>query len=241
MRFLKLLLVSIAMVLTATISSAQKYEILKNIDGHLLYSDGEEWLLRSDWEERYGHRAFKEHFGDGTLYDHAQEQDILRDNILNSVTLLGEGNVVWSRVIECDAPIESLKLAARKRMASIVHESDNTIIGGVIEHGFVRDDQGRPWGIKHAHWKGIVTYEFREGRYRVSVSHIQYKAERGASLGIYSLSFSTSKAYAPISNIIYPYSRRANMGRYYRLVDFIDYNFCSIFVLFESAIDTPEW
>ena len=101
-------------------------------------------------------------------------------------------------------PHHELKLAARKRMASVIYETEDKIIGGIIEHGFIRDEQGRPWGIKHAHWKGIVSYEFKEGRYKVSVSHIQYKAERSSSLGIYSLSLTTEKEYAPLANLLYP-------------------------------------
>lgn len=221
---------------------AQEFEVLKNINGNLRYSDENgEWLSRQAWQDKYGRKAFRQHFGDGSRYDHSEELDFLRSDIQQSVKLLGEGNVVWERVVETDAPREELILAARKRMASVIHESKDRIVGGIIEHGFVRDEMGRPWGIKHAHWKGIVTYEFKEGRYKVSVSHIQYKAERGSSIGIYSLGFSTEKAYAPFANLLYPYSRKAGDYRYYRLVDFIDYNFTTTFVLFDAAINNNNW
>ena len=144
---------------------------------------------------------------------------MVRTDILQSVKLIGEGNIIWERVIESDAPVEQLKLAARKRLASVLYESKDKIVGGVIEHGFVRDDKGRPWGIKNAHWKGVVTYEFKEGRNKVSLSHVQYKTMRSSSLGIYSLGFATEKTYIPLANLLYPYSQSTNTGRYYRLVD----------------------
>lgn len=64
-----------------------------------------------------------------------------------------------------------------------------------------------------------MTYEFKEGRYKVSLSHVQYKTLRSSSLGIYSLGFATEKTYNPLANLLYPYSQRANTERYYRLVD----------------------
>lgn len=234
--------IAMALLLATLALSAQEYDVLKNRDGILLYSDDDgKWLSRQAWQEKYGRKAFREHFGDGSEYDHAEELNILRSDIIKSVKLMGEGNIVWERIIETDAPREELRLSARKRMASIIYEAEDMIVGGVIEHGFIRDEQGRPWGIKNAHWKGIVTYEFRDGRYKVSVSHIQYKAERGSSIGIYSLGFSTEKAYAPMANLLYPYSRKAGDYRYFRLVDFIDYNFTSTFVLFETSQTTNNW
>lgn len=230
-------------ILLGTLSTyAQEYETLKNINNDLLYSDAEgRWLMREAWQQRYGRKEFRAHFGNGTRYDHSQEIDFLREDIQQSIKLMGEGNIIWSRVVHSDTPHKELKIAARKRMASLVYESDSIIIGGVIEHGFARDYQGRPWGIKQAHWKGIVTYEFKDGRYMVSVSHVQYKAERGSSLGIYSLALSTEKAYAPFANLLYPYSRKASDSRYYRLVDFLDYNFTSMFVLFEATPENNDW
>ena len=238
----KSLLIVLAMLLGVLTLSAQEYDVLKTINGVLLYSDDSgQWLTRKSWLSKYGNREFREHFDDGSRYDHSEEVNFLRTDIQESVKLMGEGNIVWERVIESDVPHHELKLAARKRMASVIYETEDKIIGGIIEHGFIRDEQGRPWGIKHAHWKGIVSYEFKEGRYKVSVSHIQYKAERSSSLGIYSLSLSTEKAYAPLANLLYPYSHKANTSRYFRLVDFIDYNFTTTFVLFETAIETSNW
>lgn len=235
-------IITLLLLLGLSTLSAQEYDVLKNSDGILLYSDNNgEWLSRKAWQERYGRKEFREHFGDGSRYDHSEECDFIRRDILASVKLLGEGNVVWERVVECNVPRAELVLAARKRMATIIYESEDKLVGGVVEHGFIRDDQGRPWGIKRAQWKGIVSYEFKEGRYKVTVSHIQYKSERSSSLGIYSLGFSTEMAYAPIANLLYPYSRKAGDYRYYRLVDFIDYNFTSTFVLFETALPTDNW
>lgn len=233
----------VALLLGGVLSlGAQEFEVLKNINGNLRYSDEKgEWLSRKAWLEKYSRKEFRQHFGDGSRYDHSEEVNFLRNDIQESVKLLGEGNIVWERVVETEAPREELILAARKRMASVIYESQDMIVGGIIEHGFIRDEMGRPWGIKHAHWKGIVTYEFKEGRYKVSVSHIQYKAERGSSLGIYSLGFSTEKAYAPFANLLYPYSHKAGNYRYYRLVDFIDYNFTTIFILFDTALKSNNW
>ncbi|MBR3827333.1 MAG: hypothetical protein IKJ38_06460 [Alistipes sp.] len=233
----------VALLLGGVLSlGAQEFEVLKNINGNLRYSDEKgEWLSRKAWLEKYSRKEFRQHFGDGSRYDHSEEVNFLRNDIQESVKLLGEGNIVWERVVETEAPREELILAARKRMASVIYESQDMIVGGIIEHGFIRDEMGRPWGIKHAHWKGIVTYEFKEGRYKVSVSHIQYKAERGSSLGIYSLGFSTEKAYAPFANLLYPYSHKAGSYRYYRLVDFIDYNFTTTFILFDTALKSNNW
>lgn len=238
------LLLAAVLLLGITSVSAQDvtHGVLRQKSGELLYAaDDNQWLTREAWIERYGRKEFRLTFGNDSRYDHAQELGMVRTDILQSVKLIGEGNIVWERVIESDVPVEQLKLAARKRLASVLYESKDKIVGGVIEHGFVRDDKGRPWGIKNAHWKGVVTYEFKEGRYKVSLSHVQYKTLRSSSLGIYSLGFATEKTYIPLANLLYPYSQRANTGRYYRLVDFIDYNFSAIFVLFEAAMPVEEW
>ena len=234
--------ITVIMLLSAVSSHAQEYEVLKDRNEVFYFSDENgNWLTRDEWQDRFGRKAFRKHFGNGTRHDHSQEADFYRNNIQHSIKLVGEGNIVWERIVESDAPREELMMAARKRMASIIHESDDKIVGGIIEHGFIRDELGRPWGIKHAHWKGIVTYEFREGRYKISVSNIQYKASRGGSLGIYTLSLSTEKAYAPIANLLYPYSDKAGSYRYFRLVDFLDYNFTTTFVLFEADTQEDEW
>ena len=232
------------LLLGLTPMSAQDatHGVLRLKSGELRYAaDDGEWLTREEWIETYGRKEFRLTFGKNSRYDHAQELGMVRTDILQSVKLVGEGNIVWERVIESDVPVEQLKLSARKRMASVLYETKDKIVGGVIEHGFLRDDKGRPWGIKNAHWKGVVTYEFREGRYKVSLSHVQYKTLRSSSLGIYSLGFATEKTYIPFANILYPYSQKAHAGRYYRLVDFIDYNFSTIFVLFEASAPVEEW
>lgn len=232
------------LLLGLTPMSAQDatHGVLRLKSGELRYAaDDGEWLTRDEWIEAYGRKEFRLTFGNDSRYDHAQELGMVRTDILQSVKLVGEGNIVWERVIESDVPVEQLKLSARKRMASVLYETKDKIVGGVIEHGFLRNDKGRPWGIKNAHWKGVVTYEFREGRYKVSLSHVQYKTLRSSSLGIYSLGFATEKTYIPFANILYPYSQKAHAGRYYRLVDFIDYNFSTIFVLFEASAPVEEW
>lgn len=232
------------LLLGLTPMSAQDatHGVLRLKSGELRYAaDDGEWLTRDEWIEAYGRKEFRLTFGNNSRYDHAQELGMVRTDILQSVKLVGEGNIVWERVIESDVPVEQLKLSARKRMASVLYETKDKIVGGVIEHGFLRNDKGRPWGIKNAHWKGVVTYEFREGRYKVSLSHVQYKTLRSSSLGIYSLGFATEKTYIPFANILYPYSQKAHAGRYYRLVDFIDYNFSTIFVLFEASAPVEEW
>lgn len=236
------LLIAVMILLGALATDAQDYTVLKNINNDLLYSDSDgQWLTRKAWQNKHGRKAFRAHFGDGSRYDHSQEIDFLREDIQQSITLMGEGNIVWSRVVKSSISHKELKIAARKRMANVIYETENTIIGGIIEHGFIRDHLGRPWGIKQAHWKGIISYEFKDGRYKVTVSQIQYKAERGSSLGIYSLSFVTEKTYAPFANLLYPYSRKAEDNRYYRLVDFLDYNFTSMFVLFETSVNDNDW
>ena len=40
---------------------------------------------------------------------------------------------------------------------------------------------------------------------------------------------------------VYVDGKRANMSRYYRLVDFLDYNFTSTFVLFETSLSSNNW
>lgn len=141
----KSLLIVLAMLLGVLTLSAQEYDVLKTINGVLLYSDDSgQWLTRKSWLSKYGNREFREHFDDGSRYDHSEEVNFLRTDIQESVKLMGEGNIVWERVIESDVPHHELKLAARKRMASVIYETEDKIIGGIIEHGFIRDEQGRP-------------------------------------------------------------------------------------------------
>lgn len=83
-------------ILLGTLSTyAQEYETLKNINNDLLYSDAEgRWLMREAWQQRYGRKEFRAHFGNGTRYDHSQEIDFLREDIQQSIKLMGEGNII---------------------------------------------------------------------------------------------------------------------------------------------------
>lgn len=240
-RINRLCIILAALLCSLSSAVAQQSGILKDSDGTLLYGDGGEWLTRNKWIEKHSRKEFRKTFGNRVLYDHAQEFGMIRTDIQHSIRLVGEGNIIWERVIESDISRDKLKLAARKRMASVIFESEDKIVGGVIEHGFIRDEEGRPWGVKNAHWKGIVSYEFKEGRYKITLSNIQYKTLRSGSLGIYSLGVSTEKTYIPFANLLYPYSKRASDTRYHRLVDFIDYNFSTSFVLFETKTMSNDW
>ena len=104
------LLIAVMILLGALATDAQDYKVLKNINNDLLYSDSDgQWLTRKAWQNKYGRKAFRAHFGDGSRYDHSQEIDFLREDIQQSITLMGEGNIVWSRVVKSKCHLRDRK------------------------------------------------------------------------------------------------------------------------------------
>ena len=105
------LLLAALLLLGVTSVSAQEvtHGVLRQKSGELLYAaDDNQWLTREAWIERYGRKEFRLTFGNDSRYDHAQELGMVRTDILQSVKLIGEGDIIWGRVIESDVPVEQL-------------------------------------------------------------------------------------------------------------------------------------
>lgn len=63
--------------------------VLRQKSGELPYAaDGNQWLTREAWIERYGRKKFRLTFGNDSRYDHAQELGMVRTDILQSVKLI---------------------------------------------------------------------------------------------------------------------------------------------------------
>lgn len=93
------------------------------------------------------------------------------------------GQAQWSRVFEDDRDVETLKYLT----LFIVRNPkvfDNMVVGE-IQHLCIQDKTISSHDMAKYEFHGIVTYEFREGRYRVTVSQIMM-SHWGDSLAGYS-------------------------------------------------------
>ena len=170
-RFVTLLLA--LLFASVAVNAQQSYEILLTTNGDALYSDANgDWLTREGWKEKYGRKDFKAHFPHPYYYDHVVERGYIRTYFRETFNMVVGGDMEWSRVLESSLPIEVLKREAASNLDNVTFE-DETSISGVIEnHDFIPDHNDRFYGLYSYLWSANVTYEFKEGRYKVTLSNI---------------------------------------------------------------------
>lgn len=169
-RFITLLF---ALFITTISVSAQVYEIMLTIKGNVLYSDANgDWLTREGWNEKYGRKDFRKHFPHPYYYDHVVERGYIRTYFLKTFKTVVGGDMEWSRVLESNLSIEDLKREAASKLSDVIYEDDGSISGVIENREFIPDHNDKFYGMMTYVWRANVTYEFKEGRYRVTMSNI---------------------------------------------------------------------
>lgn len=201
-------------------------------------SEKGEWLKWDEFIQPYSkadrRRLYREVYED---YDHVKGLDYTRWWILESIKTTGS-NVVWSRVFESDVSVAELKEAACATLESCMVNGD-IVTGSITDQMFLEQFTDNEYAI-FSTWKGYVRYEFREGRYRISVTNIYVKslAELGVDFGL--IEMTAVATYTPIYSYLSQLSPTGE--RYKRIVDVIDYNFCRTLYLNTSAYKlTDDW
>ena len=169
-RFITLLF---ALFITSISVSAQVYEIMLTQNGTVLYSDTNgDWLTREGWNEKYGRKDFRKHFPHPYYYDHVVERGYIRTYFLETFKTVVGGDMEWSRVLESNRSIEDLKREAASKLSDVIYEDDGSISGVIKNREFIPDHNDKFYGMMTDVWRANVTYEFKEGKYRVTMSNI---------------------------------------------------------------------
>lgn len=169
-RFITLLF---ALFITSISVSAQEYEIMLTIKGNVLYSDANgDWLTREGWNEKYGRKDFRKHFPHPYYYDHVVERGYIRTYFIETFKTVVGGDMEWSRVLESNLSIEDLKREAASKLSDVIYQDDGSISGVIKNREFIPDHNDKFYGMMTDVWRANVTYEFKEGKYRVTLSNI---------------------------------------------------------------------
>jgi hypothetical protein len=137
-----------------------------------------------------------------------------------------------------------LKREAASNLDNVTFE-DETSISGVIEwRGFIPDHLDRFFGLISDVWSANVTYEFKEGRYKVSLSNIvctSTTTKTNTYFSTYpSIGFSSGSAvsvhhandvYSLASLMYVDESLRGSEELWIRVANFYDRNFTAAVIL----------
>ena len=82
----------------------------------------------------------------------------------------------WSRVLESSLSVEVLRRQAASNMDNVTYEDETSISGVIYGRGFIPDHLDRFYGLISDVWSANVIYEFKEGRYKVTLSNIVCKS-----------------------------------------------------------------
>lgn len=234
----KALLVLALLLFVAATSYSQHYSgIMKTQDNGLLYSTpSEEWLTESDWVKQYGRKSFNYQFPNKTNYTHAQEREFIRWDIEEAYTHLSNGEVIWSRVFQNNSPIETLT-----ESASLVLENpqinDNKVVGELTNQKFIDYEEGI-WTTFNYRWSAKVTYEFRDGRYKVTLSNIKIQSTVTFSTGGY-FRVQNENAPVPLSYILYNNGEKRLC--YNAFINSIDHTFSNTTFLINLTDANDDW
>lgn len=219
------------------------FRAIKNQNGTIVYTAPDGSMLTKDvWIEKYGRPRFKEVYGSGNNITSVSDCGFFRDFVGETVKVVRPGDMQWSRVVETDMSIEDMKRAARSKLDHINHEGENEITGIVDEREWptTRDMLDFPPRFKNSAFKTNVTYQFKEGRYRVVAHNLRYRIT--LQLSIYGSGVGVS-GEGQAENIYYLlYNKNGKLkvsdAMYAKCVDIIDYALCSTLIL--SAEQSPE-
>ena len=232
--------------ITAISVSAQEYEIMRTQNGTMVYSVGDgTWLPREAWIEKFGRKTFRSIFPYPNYFDHFVEQGYIRTYVQKSFKNVVGGDIQWSRVLESNKSIELLKREAASKLNDVIYEDEESISGVIEDRSFVPDHRGRYFLMYSYLWRANVTYEFRDGRYRVTLSNIYCGST--ASLSLYSgLGFSVNSGDVPepLSNFLYVYDIDGYNEYWLSVSNFFDRNFTAAVILssiYEENNTDNDW
>lgn len=239
---MKRLLLAIVLLAFANCAIAQDYKIFQNVHGGLLYSDDNgEWQTRQSWEKMYGAKRWKEVFR-GRTPDHIQEHNYIRYNYIETVKHIGNGQVVWSRVIEDDRQIDELI----QRATEVVTNAcvDGNVVTGNFSAVNFKSGHRSTYNLTPYLVDGDVRFEFREGRYKITVTNIMWRERKpstfyasGGSLGV---GVNDTNPNRPVYDLLYDSDGVQRPSATYRArVDDIDYTYCEMFIL-QFLDDNPQ-
>lgn len=217
----RILLVALLVLITVTSYSQQYSGIMKAHNKELLYSDPSgAWLTESDWIRLYGRKRFNSQFPNKTNYTHVQEKEFIRWNIEGAYTHLSNGDIIWSRVFQNDCPIETLTESATLILEKPQMDG-NKVVGELTSQKFVDYEKGA-WTTSNYRWSAKVTYEFRDGRYKVTLSNIKIQSTVTFSAGEY-FRVQEENTPEPLNHILY--NNGAKRLCYYAFINSIDHTF----------------
>lgn len=223
----------IAFITLVNCASAQKYEAMLTRGGNIVYlDDNGSWLTKDVWIEKYGRKMFKAAYPDDKYYSHIQEVGFIRTNFRESVSSLSVGDIRWSRAFENEAQISDIKISVKAKLSRIIEEREDMIVGVVEDIPIVPSRDGISGGLYNSVWGGVVRYEFKEGRYRVTVESIRTKLTKQVNMAVY-LGFGTSvgasdeNVYESIYSMFYNNGNPVNAQRWSSLSNCIDFNLSS--------------
>lgn len=252
----------IALFITSISVSAQVYEIMLTQNGTVVYSDANgDWLTREGWNEKYGRKDFRKHFPHPYYYDHVVERGYIRTYFLETFKTVVGGDMEWSRVLESNLSIEDLKREAISNMDNVTYEDDISISGVIIDRGFILDHNDRCYSFGAEVWSANITYEFREGRYKVTLSNIVCTSRKIVTDTYSSSSASYGQGYGyavsvqrtgndwSLADLMYmeaiAYDGRIYDERlYYAVTNFFDRNFTAAVILssiYEENNTDNDW
>lgn len=218
----RLLILLLASLILHT-ASAQEFSSMRTTIGTIVYSDSDgNWLQEDEWKNKYGRKAFRNAFPENGRYDHVQTPEYIRWNFRQAITNVGD--MRWSRVFESELNIEELKEAAKILLEDSIVEGDK-VIGYLTNKSFYDFYKGL-WTIENYKWSAKVIYEFRDGRYKVTMTNIKVQCD--ISMSVFSRGFSINKESneEPLRDMLYNgSSQRATYEPY---INSIDHTFSNI-------------
>lgn len=233
----KFICLAFTLIFTA-ICFGQNYNgILKAYNKELLYADDNgQWQTEANWKKKYGRKAFRSKFPDKTDYDHVQEQRFIRWDYEDAFTYLQNGEIIWSRVFISETPIDNLIQSACLILNNPIIEG-NKIIGNLIEHAFVDYESGL-FTTSFYVWSAKATYEFREGRYKVTLNNIKVRSTVEFSAGSYFRAHGVSTTH-PLNYLLFENGQKRISFKPF--INSIDHSFSNICFLPEAYVNNSDW
>ena len=229
----KILLFVLLLVVSGV--TAQDYKALRTINNDVVYSDAEgNWYPESAWIAKYGRKQFKEAFPERNKYHHVQTADYIRWDYRDAFT--AGLDMRWSRVFESELDTNSLKDAAVILLEDAQVDGDKVI--GSISSAPFEDYQFGMWSLGNYIWSAKVTYEFRDNRYKVTLSSIRVQCTVSVSAYGGGLGFHSESVWEPLREILY--NGEYKRIQYEPFINSIDHTFCKILYLRVNE-DSDDW
>lgn len=200
---------------------AQEFSILRTIDNCIKYSDSEgNWLTELQWTEKYGRKAFRKAFPKPYRADHVEETNYTRWNIEEAFST--DFDIQWSRVFTSDIDEDELIKAAYDILENPVIDG-NKVSGRLADRGFTDTPQST-WSVEKYAWSANVLYEFRDGRYKVTLSDIKVQRTSTVDAHIFNFTVKDRNPKLALRDILYDGFDKLNC--FYSYTNNIDYSFC---------------